>query len=69
MEIKTTKTVEAIFTIDDLKEILIEKLGISKFKKEIEIRQTTETHVEPGGDPHDSWYSEIFTGIKLTYKE
>jgi len=67
MEIKTTITVEAVFTIDDLKEILSEKLGISA--KEVEIREITETHAEPGGDPHDAWYTEIFTGIKLTYTE
>ncbi len=67
MNIKTTKTVEAVFTIADLKEILSEKLGLSS--EDINIKQITETHEEPGGDPHDVWYTEIFTGIKLTYTE
>lgn len=31
MEIKTTKTVEAVFNLDDLKEILAEKLEKPKF--------------------------------------
>lgn len=67
MKIKTTKTVEAVFTIADLKEILSEKLGLSS--EDIYMTDITKTHSEPGYDPHDAYYTEVFDGIKVTYKE
>ena len=67
MDIKTTKTVEAVFTIADLKEILSEKLGMAP--EDVSISETTKTEMVLGYDIHDADYIQIFTGIKLTYKE
>lgn len=31
----------------------------------VQMESITKTHTEPGADPHDSYYYEVFDGIKI----
>lgn len=61
MKIKTTTTTEAKFTMEDLKEILSEKLGYSK--EDVDICTIYETQVMSG------IVMDVFKGLKVTVKK
>ena len=66
MEIKTTKTVEAIFTINDLKEVLSEKLGMSAKDVDLNVIMNQESW-QISNLETESY--DVFAGIKITYKQ
>lgn len=67
MELKSTTTTEVTFSIQDLKEILAEKLKLTT--TDLILTNTTKTETIPGYDIHDCEYIEVFTGLKITYKQ
>lgn len=67
MNIKIIRIVEVVFIIEDLKEVLVEKLG--KFKEELYIKEIIKIELYLGVDFYDVYYYDVFVGIKIIYIE
>ena len=69
METNTTKVF--IMSTNEVKDIITKHLMKTGHIKgdvdisKVQMESLTKTHTEPGGDPHDAYYYEVFNGIKI----
>lgn len=70
MQITPSNTVKIKFSIDDLKQILLDQYakesGSNPQKLTVKtLKESTHVESSPGMDPHDADYYDVFDGIEI----